>query len=173
MSDFIISKIQPTEVESIKQYVIDFRQILFPMLDPNKMPKDLLFFKACYIDHPDGCFLLAKTATGELAGVIGMMPYDHRFPFLNYESSKTVEVARLFVEPRFRRKGLAMQLFNALHHAALEKGIETLYLHTHPFLTGAFEYWQKNGFQLIKNIEDDDFITLHMQRAVTTEDSLT
>jgi GNAT superfamily N-acetyltransferase len=136
------------------------------MLDSTIVPRDLLDFEQTYLLHPDGCFLQARDQHNKLIGVIGMMPYDYRFDYLDYKDKRTVEVARLFVEPEYRRSGLATKLFQALLEQAAQKGIEVLYLHTHPFLTGAFEYWQKQGFELVTTTMYGEFETLHMDRVV-------
>lgn len=161
-----ISKVELHQAQDIKEYVKAFRKGLFPMLDSTIVPRDLLHFEQTYLLHPDGCFLQARDCDDNIMGVIGMMPYDYRFDYLDYRDSRTVEVARLFVEPAYRRIGLATKLFNTLLEVSKEKEIDILYLHTHPFLTGAFEYWQKQGFQLIKTTMYGEFETLHMDRTV-------
>jgi len=74
---------------------------------------------------------------------------------------------RLFVEPEYRRGGLGRRLYGALKDLAREEGVEVLYLHTHPFLPGAIEFWQRLGF-VILDVEDDPvWQTTHMQRPIT------
>lgn len=163
MDTIKISKVTQADEQEILQYVIEFRKGLFPMLDPNKIPSDLLNFHKVYINHPKGFFLQARDEQDNLIGVIGMMEYDHRFPYLDYSQYTTVEVARLFVEPAYRRKKIAQLLVDELKKVAIGKGINMLYLHTHPFLTGAFEFWQKQEFYLIKDAEEGGFSTLHME----------
>lgn len=161
-----ISIVQENDIEAIQAYVMSFRAVLFPMLDNTKWPKDIQLFKEIYIEDKAAVFLQAKDDSGMLIGVIGMMTYDERFSYLDYKRYKTVEVARLFVEPKYRRTGLGSQLFSALLEVAKQKQIEMLYLHTHAFLTGAFEYWLKQGFQLECESQDGDFTTIHMSRVL-------
>jgi N-acetylglutamate synthase and related acetyltransferases len=163
LNNISISRVGEEDIDVILPYVIEFRRKLFPMLDANKIPKDLLAFSAVYLSSEAGAFLQARDYQGKLIGVIGMLAYDYRFPYLNIDKRKTVEVARLFVEPAYRRSGLGTALFLHLTQVAKEKGIERLYLHTHPFLTGAYEFWNKLGFQL-KDIRDEsNFPTIHME----------
>lgn len=163
MEKIQVTKVTLADAQEILQYVIEFRKGLFPMLDPGKVPGDLANFNEVYINNPKGVFLQARDEQGNLIGVIGMMEYDHRFPYLDYSQYTTVEVARLFVEPAYRRKKIAQLLVDELKKVAIDKGINMLYLHTHPFLTGAFEFWQKQGFRLIKDAEEGGFSTLHME----------
>lgn len=158
-----ISRVTEQDINSVLPYVIEFRRQLFPMLDANKLPKDLLNFKTVYLNSQAGTFLQAKDRNGKLIGVIGMLAYDYRFPHLDIDQRKTVEVARLFVAPSYRRSGLGTALFNALTDIAKEKGIQRLYLHTHPFLTGAYEFWGKQGFQLKDFCDESNFPTIHME----------
>lgn len=164
MEDIKISEVTLDQALCVKEYVRAFRIGLFPMLDPAKVPQDILNFEQIYLQHTDGCFLQARDTEDNIVGVIGMMPYDYRFDYLDYRDRRTVEVARLFVEPAYRRTGLATKLFDALLEVARDRGIEVLYLHTHPFLTGAFEYWQKQGFGLLTTTMYGEFETLHMDR---------
>lgn len=159
-----ISAVEIDQVEELQHYVMEFRKELFPMLDNTILPKDISQFQAVYIEHPHGIFLQAIDENKERIGVIGMMPYDHRFSYLDYKGRNTVEVARLFVEPKYRREGLGSLLFHALLNHANAKGIDMLYLHTHPFLTGAFEFWERQGFSHIYTSIDNDQMTWHMER---------
>jgi len=161
-----ISRVGENDIDAVLPYVIEFRKQLFPMLDANKIPKDLLAFSTVYLDSEAGAFLQAKDRQGKLIGVIGMLAYDYRFPYLNIDKRKTVEVARLFVEPAYRRSGLGTALFLHLTQVAKEKGIERLYLHTHPFLTCAYEFWSKQGFQLKDFRDESNFPTIHMELLV-------
>ncbi len=166
MTNINISVIKDEEVEDMQTYVMNFRKKLFPMLDNSIIPQDIKQFAERYVKHENSIFLQAKDKDNNLIGVIGMMPYDHRFPYLNYTNRKTVEVARLFVEPSYRRLGLGSAMFDELLNHAKTKGIEVLYLHTHYFLTGAFEFWERQGFLHIYTSIDNEQETLHMEKII-------
>lgn len=161
-----ISAVTIQDMKTVLPYVVEFRKQLFPMLDPQKMPKDLQDFGQVYLDDQAGTFLQAKDSTGKLVGVIGMLAYDYRFPHLDLDSRKTVEVARLFVNPDYRRSGLGTTLFHRLATVARDSGVERLYLHTHPFLDGAYEFWLKQGFYLKDFCDEAGFPTIHMELLV-------
>ncbi|RKO69909.1 GNAT family N-acetyltransferase [Sphingobacterium puteale] len=161
-----ISAVTVQDLETVLPYVIEFRKQLFPMLDPQKVPSDLLNFKQLYLDEKDGTFLQARDKSGKLVGVIGMLTYDYRFPHLDLDARKTVEVARLFVDPDYRRSGLGTALFRQLTKVAKEKAVERLYLHTHPFLDGAYEFWLKQGFYLKECCDESGFPTIHMEQVL-------
>lgn len=162
MSDkFTISVVDSAQSDSILEYVKSFRKQLFPMLDPMVPSFDLVDFDYYYIK--EGLFLQAQDTQGNTIGVIGMMPFKERFDYLTYQGQRAFEVARLFVEPNYRRQGVAQSLVKALKIKAKEKQAQVLYLHTHPFLTGAKEFWQTVDFCEFKTTQDGVFTTIHMQ----------
>lgn len=157
--------IQPVEVADIPEvldFVLQARAELFPKLSAAGMPDDLAQFEATYLQG-DGRFLLARN-DGQIVAAIGYLPYDRRFPQLDYQGRKTVEVVRLFVLPAFRRFGLAGQLYRALEALAQGDGVEVMYLHTHPFLPGAIDFWVRQGFEVVDVEADPVWQTTHMQR---------
>lgn len=167
--EITISLVQDYQVFEVLPYVMEFRRQLYPLLDPLIVPKDLVNFEQNYLHSLTGAFLQARTAEGKLIGVIGMMPFDYRFPHLDIDEKTTVEVARLFVNPEYRRTGIATQLFRELVKTARQKNIKRLYLHTHPFLQGAYDYWLKQGFKLLKSCYEGTYPTLHMELMIPAE----
>ena len=167
--EITISAVEDYHVFEVLPYVMEFRRQLYPLLDPLIVPKDLVNFEQNYIHSPTGAFLQARTSNGKLIGVIGMMPYDYRFPHLDIDEETTVEVARLFVNPDQRRAGIATRLFQELVTTARQKGIKRLYLHTHPFLQGAYDYWLKQDFKLLKSCYEGTYPTLHMEMMISAE----
>ncbi|WP_306350671.1 GNAT family N-acetyltransferase [Flavobacterium sp. '19STA2R22 D10 B1'] len=167
-----ISRILESQVDEIVAYVTQTRIELFPMLDPKQQPKDLHYFKETYLFSETGGFWQARDNDDKLIGVIGMIPYDYRFEELDYPKCRIVEVARLYVEPAYRRLGLGSMLFNHLLQEAYNINLDYLYLHTHPFLTGAYEFWCRQGFILKKEIYKDGFHTLHMDQNLNNNKEL-
>ena len=133
-------------------------------IDPQDVPADLQDFESYYL-HPNGRMLAALDDTGRLLGAIAYRKYDRRFPHLQFEENKNiVEIVRLYVLPDARRSGLATQLFRTLQCEASERSCEILYLHTHPFLDGAIEFWKAHGFKIICRDADAVWQTVHMIR---------
>lgn len=143
-------------------FVMGARAEIFPMLDPHAMPSDLARFRQVYLSGQGGRFLIAKERE-RIVAAIGYLPYDHRFPQLDYRGRRTVEIVRLFVAHDHRGAGLAGRIYDALRQQALEDRVEVLYLHTHPFLPGAIGFWQKQGFEIVDVESDPVWRTTHMQ----------
>lgn len=157
-----IQTVTVAEIPEVLAFVMAARAELFPKLSATGMPADLAQFEATYLQG-DGHFLVACD-DDQIVAAIGYLPYDNRFSQLNYQGRKTVEVVRLFVRPAFRRFGLAGQLYRALEATARADGVDVVYLHTHPFLPGAIDFWGRQGFEIVDVEDDPVWRTTHMQR---------
>ncbi|WP_421558000.1 GNAT family N-acetyltransferase [Pseudomonas canadensis] len=160
----IIQVATAADIPEVLRFVLQARAELFPKLSATGMPADLAQFEAIYL-HGDGRFLIARDE-GQIVAAIGYLPYDERFPQLNYQGRRTVEVVRLFVLPAFRRFGLAGELYRALEAQAKADRVEVMYLHTHPFLPGAIDFWLRQGFEVVDVDADPVWRTTHMQRTL-------
>jgi GNAT superfamily N-acetyltransferase len=155
------------DADGLVAFMINFRRELYPMLDPNILPQDIVQFKASYIQAPQSAVYIAENENKELIGCIAMRAYDHRFDSMFAMTEyPAVEVQKLFVIPSMRRKGVASLLFNQLLETAKLAGIKALYLHTHPFLSGAEEFWKFCDFQVILRENLPVFFTIHMNRTL-------
>lgn len=147
--------------------VLDFlqrarAQMFAGRVDTAAVAPDLRDFTQTYASG-QGRMLAAYDAAQALVGTIAWRAYDRRFAQLDFAGRHVVEVVRLFVAPECRRRGIADALFAALRDQARAAGIEVLYLHTHPFLPGALEFWQRHGFEILCRDADPEWQTIHMQ----------
>lgn len=161
-SAVVITPVQPDEIAATRDFVMAARAQMFPWLEAGALPADLADFSAHYLTPGQGRFLIAR-CDGERVAAIGYLPYDGRFPQLDFAGRKVVEVVRLFVSPEQRRGGLAARLYQALKALAEADGVQVLYLHTHPFLPGAIAFWHKQGFTTLCVDDDPPWHTTHMQ----------
>lgn len=162
----VISHATPDEIPAIVHFTKIARTSMFPKLDTishsQHADRELAAFQQTYLDHPDGAYLVARV-DGVLVATIAYVHYDYRFPHLHLGQERAVEVVRLYVDPAFRRTGLASRLFLALEETARQQKIEQLYLHTHPFLPGAVSFWEKHGFRVLDVDDDQVWRTIHMR----------
>ncbi len=157
-----IRAVKAADIPEVLSFALQARAELFPTLSATGMPHDLAQFEAVYLQG-GGQFLIAR-ADGQIVAAVGYRPYDGRFPQLDYRGCKTVEVVRLYVRPAFRRLGLAGQLYRSLEALAREAGVKVVYLHTHPFLPGAIDFWRRQGFEVVDVEADPLWQTTHMHR---------
>ncbi|MBV6571842.1 GNAT family N-acetyltransferase [Acinetobacter baumannii] len=152
-----------TDYEAAVEFALYTRQLLFPEIYHGQIPKDLQNFEQHYVHDPLGCFITVKDKNRSIS-TIAYRAYVHRFDInLPYN---TVEVVKLFVLPEYRRKGIATQLCKMLFSHAQKNEITTLYLHTHPFLPAAEEFWTLQGFEVIQREWIDTYDTIHMSKSL-------
>nr|WP_217487668.1 GNAT family N-acetyltransferase [Acinetobacter oleivorans] len=155
--------VEKPDYVSAVEFALYTRHLLFPEIYHGQVPKDLKNFGQYYVNDPLGCFITVKDKNC-IIGTIAYRAYDHRFD-LNLPS-KTVEVVKLFVLPEYRRNGIATMLCKMLFSHAQKNEITTLYLHTHPFLPAAEEFWRLQGFDVIKREWIDTYDTIHMSKSL-------
>lgn len=160
-----IVSVEPQDIPAAVDFVLRARAEIFPKLDSAGLPADLANFAQVYSEEGGGRFLIARS-NGDIVAAIGYLPYDDRFPQLDYGQRKVVEIVRLYVIPAFRRSGLATTIFVALKALAQEQGVDVLYLHTHPFLPGAIGFWERQGFRVVDVESDPVWQTTHMECGV-------
>ncbi|KAF4436619.1 GNAT family acetyltransferase [Fusarium acutatum] len=169
MSNITIQPATRDAIPTIVDFISKARADMFPFLNQSSSDqmaqKDLGIFKSRYLDHPQGAFLTAHSE-GHLIATIGYVAYDGRFSHLTLEPENVVEILRLYVEPEWRRAGLASKLFDTLVETARQSGIKQLYLHTHPFLPNAIDFWKGKGFSVITVDDDTVWQTTHMKRSL-------
>nr|WP_275666738.1 GNAT family N-acetyltransferase [Acinetobacter pittii] len=153
--------VEKSDYDSAIEFALYTRQLLFPEIYHGQVPKDLQNFEQYYVHDPLGCFITVKDQN-RIIGSIAYRAYDHRFD-LNLPSN-TVEVVKLFVLPEYRRRGIAAKLCDMLFSHAKNNRITSLYLHTHPFLPAAEEFWTLQGFKVIQREWIDTYDTIHMSK---------
>ncbi|KAJ4258157.1 hypothetical protein NW762_008298 [Fusarium torreyae] len=167
MADINIQPATSDQIPTIVDFVAKARANMFPFLDQASNDqlalKELASFQKSYLEDPQGAFLTARS-NGRLIATIGYLAYDDRFSHIDLGPSRVVEVVRLYVDPEWRRVGLASRLFAALEVSARQAGINHLYLHTHPFLPNAIGFWKRQGFSVITVDDDPVWQTTHMSR---------
>jgi tRNA(adenine34) deaminase len=85
---------------------------------------------------PRGALLLARSASGEALGCVGLRPL----------SADTCEMKRLFVSPAARGLHLGRALTDAVIAAARERGYARLHLDTLPSMSTALALYARRGF---------------------------
>ncbi|KAM0192299.1 hypothetical protein ACHAPA_009604 [Fusarium lateritium] len=169
MEDVIIQPATSDQIPAIVELIIKAREDMFPFLGKSSNDQlaknELANFHKTYLDNPQGAFITVQ-ANGRLIGTIGYRAYDGRFSHfcLDPDLAQVVEVVRLYVDPEFRRAGLASKLFAALLESAQRRDLKQLYLHTHPFLPNASGFWKRQGFSVITVDDDPVWQTIHMAR---------
>ncbi len=162
-----IKEVKEKDAEVI-QFVMNMRNELFPMMEKNQLPVDLLHFNEYYVQAKGAAFFAAVTENQQVIGTIGLYAYDGRFHALKkrYEYKTAAEIVKCYVDPPYRRLGIGQQLLKAVEQFAQSHFYDTLYLHTHPFLPGAIPFWTSQDFIERLAEQDEPWNTLHMDRKI-------
>ncbi|MGG3280264.1 GNAT family N-acetyltransferase [Paenibacillus solani] len=168
LEKYVIREIELNELPAAMNFVMEIVREVFPMLDPNMLPPDMVAFEEIYHKSNTAAFLAAFDREGAITATIAFLPYDDRIPDIkgNYSIETTAELVKCYVKPELRQQGLGTELVKRLLPIARTKGYETMYLHTHRFLPGAVSFWEKQGFEF--RLEPfDSFETVHMDKKLT------
>ncbi|WP_432775813.1 GNAT family N-acetyltransferase [Brevibacillus gelatini] len=157
-----IVKASDSDIVASVAFMMKIRREVFPMIDHDVLPADLGNFSQSYM-QPGSALLIATVEEAGIIGSIGVVPYDDRIAEIKgrYDVSTTAEIVKCYVDPRYRRGGLGSRLVGKALQFIAQSGYQTAYLHTHRFLPGAVSFWQRNGFA-IRMEGEDDWQTVHM-----------
>lgn len=165
---YSIEKIQGNKSDEVVEFLKDIRRELFPMMNHDRQPLDILHFNTYYVDQHDSSFFAAFDEQGTVLGVIGYLPYDNRFEQLHdlYGQIKTTELVRCYVSSNYRRLGIGTALYNTALTSIRHAGYRKIYLHTHSFLPGGVSFWRAQGFVERLAEKDPVWKTIHMDKDV-------
>src|SRR5690625_444446 len=165
---YTIKKVQKENAEQVIRFIQELLKELFPMMDHDHLPFDILHLNTHYIDRDDAALFVAMDEAGTVIGTMGYLPYDGRFDQLEhlYKHVQTTELVRCYIAENYRRMGIGSALYNTVLRSIHNAGYEKVYLHTHSFLPGGLSFWQAKGFVLRLIEEDSVWQTLHMDKEV-------
>lgn len=100
------------------------------------------YFKELVHNHIGLC-LLAKD-DGKAVGYIAASPKH-----IDYRKSRYLEIENMGVTPAYRSKGIGRQLIQTCKDWAKAQGFQKLFVNTYIMNTKAFDFYKKNGFEVI------------------------
>jgi len=160
-----IRKVGKAEYNQVVEFVMRLRKEIFPMLNHDQLPLDLLHFDQYYLDTEKSAFFAAFSEDGSVLGTIGVLPYDGRFEKLEHDdSAQTAEIIKCYIDPNYRRLGIGTELVKEATRFSRHVGYRMNYLHTHPFLPGAVPFWEAQGYGIRLVETHSVWKTIHMDR---------
>ncbi|MBB6023090.1 GNAT superfamily N-acetyltransferase [Paenibacillus sp. JGP012] len=162
-----VKPVQSHEIQEAIDFAMRVRSEVFSMIDPSVLPKDFQQFTEHYLDRNDAIFLVARLGEAGIVGSIGIMPYDGRIQAIEgrYSASTAAEIVKCYVDPAYRRHGIGSLLVQELEQIVTRMRYTTLYLHTHRFLPGAVDFWERQGFAFIAE-EENEWQIVHMDKPI-------
>ena len=130
--------------------------------------RDIKNLNDFYIAPKRNIFLIAiDERSDEIVATIGLRAYDKNFEEFKgtYSAQSTASIWRLFVDEKFRRCGTASLLFKLVEDFAFKNNFNEIYLHTHKTLDGALDFWNKMGFKVTLDT-NNELQTVHMEKNI-------
>lgn len=155
------------EISIVQDFLFKMVKNLFNC-DKNPLyHNDIINMKEIYIDDKRNTIIGAFDEENNLVGTIAVKRFVDRFVSIRrmYSEYKTAELGRCYIDKDLRRKGIGSCLLDRIVQFCKESGYEKIYLHTHKHLPGGFDFWNKKGF-LITVEEDDEEKTVHMEKNI-------
>lgn len=165
-----IRPIQAEDISAVQNFLMQQLKTLFAQEGQAAIADDVWGLRQTYLE-PEHCNLWAVfTPDGEVVGTAAICMYNDRIDVLKgrYELSTTAEVGRCYINARLRRKGIGSQLVKVMTEFCQEQGYQTMYLHTHRFLPGGFNFWEKQGF-IITIDQGGSAEIVHMEKKLTVK----
>ncbi|RXJ98828.1 GNAT family N-acetyltransferase [Arcobacter sp. CECT 8986] len=152
---------KPTKDFIINEYMKHYKQRI-----SNSQYKNLYEKMGVLINQKDtNAFFVSYNEKRQIIAAISISKYDNRISSLKnrYNQKNIAEIGRCYVDEKYRRCGVASRLLNLASTFAEKNGYEKMYLHTHYFLPGGFNFWSKMGFEITLD-EKDKLQTVHMEK---------
>lgn len=131
--------------------------------------RDIVNMESFYIESDDSELFYILNDNCEIIATIAVRPYDKNFKEFDgvYNSESTASIWRLFVDPNYRRHGLATKLFQTVENFCYVKNFNEIYLHTHKNLKEGFSFWQAMDFKIILDT-NNELQTVHMVKDIVS-----
>lgn len=162
-----IRHISIEEIPIAQEYLFKMVKKLFNHDKNPRYHKDIINMKEVYLDEKTNSIIGAFDKDNNLIGTIAVKQFYDRFEVIKgrYKEDTTAELGRCYINEGLRRQGVGSLLFDSIIEFCKESGYEKIYLHTHRHLPGGFDFWQKKGF-LITVEEDNEEKTVHMEKTI-------
>jgi putative acetyltransferase len=112
-------------------------------LSLNDDDKDLVNIESTYL-NAGGIFLVAKD-NSNIIGTVAVLPYAHHTGMLK----------KMYIDKLYRGKGIGKQLMDEVLQRCSQLGIKKLYLETLDEMTAAKALYEKYGFSVVRQIDNN------------------
>jgi len=102
-------------------------------------------FRAAYFGERSGIWL--ALIEDEVIGCVALREWN--------TAERIGEIKRMYVQPPYRKHGIAQTLLNALESFAIESGYKWLYLDSAPGMDAAIRFYQKNDYDPCPRYNDN------------------
>ncbi|GMA97510.1 GNAT family N-acetyltransferase [Pelosinus sp. IPA-1] len=165
--EIVIRKIGKEDIHAVQNFLQRQLQDLFSQEGHLAIMDDIWGLEKLYIEPVRNQMWAAFSPEGTVVGTIAVCEYNDRIQLLKkrYPDQITAEIGRCYIEKKLRRQGIGSKLVKEVEEFCNEKEYLTIYLHTHRFLPGGFNFWIKQGFTIVIK-EDGDAQIVHMEKSL-------
>lgn len=162
-----IRLLQEKDISAVQDFLMYQLETLFNQKGQQAITGDIWGLKSNYIDPPRHQMWAVFDDQERVVGTIAICQYNDRIEILKgrYSLEKTAEIGRCYIDESLRRKGIGAKLLEEAERFCRENGYDILYLHTHHFLPGGYNFWKKNGFIPFADVGGENQI-VHMEKSV-------
>jgi GNAT superfamily N-acetyltransferase len=149
MKGFTLRQIEENDIEAVQDFLFSQLGELFNQeAGQGAVTKDVWNLKKTYLEPADHAMWAAFDHRNNVVGTIAICRYNDRIEIVKgrYDLQHTAEIGRCYLRKDLRRQGIGGALFSLAEDFCRGQGYRIIYLHTHHFLPGGYNFWQKNGF---------------------------
>ena len=163
-----IRKIGNGDIARVQDFLFGQLKELFAHEGQSAITDDVWGLASLYIEPVRNQMWAAFSPEGGVIGTIAICEYNDRIEVLKgrYPRRTTAEIGRCYVDRTLRRQGIGARLLDTATAFCREQGYAIIYLHTHHFLPGGFNFWQKQGFRIVLD-EGGSYEIVHMEKALS------
>ena len=164
-----VRPIQKEDIQVVQAFLMHQLKTLFFQDKQGAITDDVLGLEKMYLWPERNNLWAAFDQNGKVVGTGAICIYNDRIDCIKgrYHLPETAEIGRCYVDEMIRRQGIGSEIMAEMVKFCQEKEYKKMYLHTHHFLPGGFNFWQKQGFEiLIDDGHDGGYETIHMEKTL-------
>ncbi len=170
MLEYKIEQLKDTDIplSDVEDFLLKYIKKEYNLDYNPEYHKDIKYLYEYYINPERNNFYIATNLeNNEIIGTIGIREYDaccRNFPN-SYCRKNTASFYRVFVDKKYRRKGIASNLVSMAEKFCYNHNFNEIYLHTQKFVDGVMSFWTKQEFQ-VRFDSNNDLKTVHMDKYI-------
>ena len=164
-----VRPIQKEDIQAVQTFLMHQLKTLFFQDNQGAITDDVWGLEKMYLQPERNNLWVVFDQDGKVVGTGAICTYNDRIECMKgrYHLPEIAEIGRCYVDETIRRQGIGSEIMAAMVRFCQEKEYKKMYLHTHHFLPGGFNFWQKQGFEiLIDDGHDGGYETIHMEKTL-------
>ena len=162
-----VRPIQKEDIQAVQTFLMHQLKTLFFQDNQGAITDDVWGLEKMYLQPERNNLWVVFDQDGKVVGTGAICTYNDRIECMKgrYHLPEIAEIGRCYVDETIRRQGIGSEIMAAMVKFCQEKEYKKMHLHTHHFLPGGFNFWQKQGFEiLIDDGHDGGYETIHMEK---------